>query len=136
MLEQKLDTKALIQYVMDMEMLQGVCLDLEEEPLEGRGGITAHVSDSEVGQTVDQEQREASYGLESLTTHEQRVLCFLKNKSAVDTHQSATLNNTLQLSVHSLQRRPDAYFSDESANQKQITLCTYSHTGLGVMDNM
>lgn len=37
-----------------------VCPHLEEEPLEGGVGVRAHVSYGDVGQAVQQEQREAS----------------------------------------------------------------------------
>ncbi len=37
-----------------------VCLYLEEKPLKGRTGVRAHVFNFDMGQAVEQQQREAS----------------------------------------------------------------------------
>lgn len=54
-----------------------VCLYLEEKPLKGRTGVRAHVFNFDMGQAVEQQQREASNWLEPLATDKERLLCLL-----------------------------------------------------------
>lgn len=48
------------QTVYDSCTLVSVCLYLEEKPLEGRTGIRDYVFDCDMGQTMEQQQRESS----------------------------------------------------------------------------
>lgn len=52
-------------------------LYLEEKPLESRTAVRAHVFNFDMGQTVEQKQREASDWLEPLATHKEGLLCLL-----------------------------------------------------------
>lgn len=83
-----------------------VCLYLEEKPLEGRTGVRAHVFNLDMGQTVEQQQREASNWLEPLATDKERLLCLLSTEQSFThnweffsvTHYSCT--STYTCSIH------------------------------------
>jgi len=63
-----------------MHTFECLSLYLEEKPLEGRTGVGGHVFNLDVGQTVEQQQREASDRLEPLATHEERLLGLLRTE--------------------------------------------------------
>lgn len=68
---------------------------LEEKSLEGRTGVRAHVFNLDMGETVEQEQREASNRVQSLATDKERPLSLLSTERSF-TYWGVIVNDKLK----------------------------------------
>lgn len=77
-----LKSKIWNQFLKDFNFSGKVQLHLEEKPLEVRAAVRSHVFYFDVGQTMEQQQRETSNWLESLPTDKECLLCFLSTEKS------------------------------------------------------